>query len=201
MKFIAPLMAYIAVAIGSWWFHSAWGTLLGFHAILVGSLIITRPNIPVQSLFKSGHTKWIILSILLCGSSGLVLYLLWPRFGIADDLPAQLESIGLTSSTWPVFIAYFALVNPFVEEYFWRGYLGSRAENFSVHDAIYSGYHVLLLVGKAQVASIVFAFVMLTLAGWFWRQITRVDKGLLAAVLGHMAADLSILSTICWMCS
>jgi hypothetical protein len=60
---------------------------------------------------------------------------------------------------------------------------------------------VLLLAGKVQVASIVFAFALLTLAGWFWRQVTRDAKGLLPAVLGHMTADLTILLTIHSMCS
>ena len=32
--------------------------------------------------------------------------------------------------------------------------------------------------------------------GWFWRQISREDEGLLAAVLGHMAADFSILFAV-----
>jgi len=194
-------MAYVAIAIGFFWMHSAWGALLGFHIVLIGSLLIARPDIPITSLFKTSHIKWILLSILLCGSSGIVLYCLWPCFGITDDLPAQLKSIGLTASTWPGFIAYFALVNPFIEEYFWRGYLGSASKSFTMFDAIYSGYHMIILLGKVQIASIIFAFVMLALAGWFWRQVTRADNGMLAGVLGHMTADLSILCTVYWMYS
>jgi membrane protease YdiL (CAAX protease family) len=201
LKVLAPLMAYAAIVIGLFWMRSAWGTLLGFHVVLVGSLLIAKPNIPIASLFKSSQIKWVALSILLCGSSGILLYLLWPHLGIADDLPAQLETIRLTSSTWPGFIAYFALVNPFIEEYFWRGYLGSMSKKFSIYDAIYSGYHALVLIGKVHVASILLAFIILTFAGWFWRQATRADNGLLAAVLGHMAGDLSILGTIWWMCT
>jgi hypothetical protein len=47
----------------------------------------------------------------------------------------------------------------------------------------------------------VFAVIILTSAGWLWRQIAREDDGLLAAVLGHMAADFSILMVIYWMCA
>jgi hypothetical protein len=201
IKIIAPLMAYATVAIGIFWLQSAWMTLLGFHVAIISSLFIAKPNIPFSSLLKTHDKKWIALSILLSGCSGIGLFFLWPWFGIAEDLPAQLESMGLTASTWPPFIAYFTLVNPMIEEYFWRGYFGSTIQGVYIYDAIYAGYHALILIGKVHFASILFAFVMLGLAAWFWRQVTYKDGGLLAAVLGHMGADLSILLVVFWMCS
>ena len=122
--------------------------------------------------------------------------MLWDVFGVANDLPAQLKSIGLNSSSWPVFIAYFSLVNPFIEEYFWRGVLGDALKKITVGDFIYAGYHAIVLWGRLNPFSIVFAVIILAAAGWLLRQITREDDGLLAAVLGHMAADFSILLTI-----
>lgn len=90
----------------------------------------------------------------------------WSYFGFADDPSEQGESLGLKASTWPAFIAYFALVNPFMEEYFWRGYFGNPAKGLYIYDFVY--------------------------AGWFWRQVSREDHGLLAPVLGHMMADFTI---------
>ena len=43
---------------------------------------------------------------------------------------------------------------------------------------------------------IVYSIAVLILAGWFWRQIARADGGLRAPVLGHMAADFSILTAV-----
>lgn len=196
MKWIAPSLAYLAVGLGLFVFHSAWGALLGFHAAIIGSLLIARPNIPVSSLFKSKDFTWIASSVLLCGSSGFALFFLWDYFGVATDLSVQVNRLGLNSRTWIPFIAYFALVNPFIEEYFWRGYLGSQSRKFHVSDFLYSGFHALILIGRVHVGSILFAFIALALAGWFWRQIVRTDGGLLAPVLGHMAADLTILTVI-----
>jgi membrane protease YdiL (CAAX protease family) len=196
MKWIAPALAYLAVVLGLFVFHSAWGALLGFHIAIVGSLVMIKPGIPISILFKSTTIKWILLSLLLTGSSGILLYFLWDRFHVASDLPAQLERLGLTSSTWPAFIAYIAAVNPFVEEYFWRGYLGDPAGNLHTSDFLYAGFHALILIGKVPASSIVFAIIMLTLAGWIWRQIAREDGGLLAPVLGHMAADFTILLAV-----
>ena len=196
MKWIAPALAYLAVGLGILQFHSAWGALVGFHIVIIISLLIARPNIPLAVLLKNTKRKWIVLSILLCGSSGVALYLLWDTFGFPNDLPAQVKALGLTSSTWIPFIAYFALVNPWIEEYFWRGYLGSETKMLHVSDLVYSGFHALVMIGKVQTGSILFGLSMLVLAGWFWRQIAHENRGLLAPVLGHMMADFTILVAV-----
>jgi membrane protease YdiL (CAAX protease family) len=196
MKWIAPILAYLAVGLGLFVFHSAWGALLGFHVAIIVSLSIARPNIPVSILFKNKNLKWIIFSILLCGSSGIALYRLWNSFGFANNLSTQVESLGLNARTWIPFIAYFASVNPFIEEYFWRGYLGSESKHLNISDFLYAGFHGLILIGKVQPLSILLALSALVAAGWFWRQVMRADRGLLAPVLGHMAADLTILITV-----
>ncbi|MBI5945559.1 MAG: CPBP family intramembrane metalloprotease [Chloroflexi bacterium] len=192
-KWLAPIPPYLAVWAGLFLFQSAWFSLIGFHAAILLALAIARPNIPIKILFQSKHPKWILASVLLCGLSGVGLYFLWDVFGIANDLPAQLQSVGLTSSSWPALIAYFSLVNPFIEEYFWRAYLGSDRRGFYIGDVIFSGYHALVLINKVQFFSIIFVLVCITFIGWFWRQTWRKDDGLLAAVLGHMAADFIIL--------
>ena len=145
MKWLAPALAYLAVGLGLFKFHSAWGALLGFHVVIIVSLLIARPNIPISILITSTNIKWIIVSILLCGSGGISLYFLWDKFKFANDLPAQVEALGLNSSNWLTFIAYFALVNPFIEEYFWRGYLGNPTKSLHLYDFIYSGFHGLIV--------------------------------------------------------
>jgi membrane protease YdiL (CAAX protease family) len=196
MKWTAPLLAYLAVGIGLFVFHSAWGALLGFHAAIIVSLLIAKSNIPINILLKNKSAKWIFLSVLLCGSSSVTVYFFWDSFGFAKDLPEQIRALGLNKSIWPLFIIYFALVNPFIEEYFWRGYLGNNTKSLHTSDFLYAGFHGLILINKVQVGSIVFGLSMLVLAGWFWRQIYREEGGLLAPVLGHMAADLTILLTV-----
>ena len=192
----APILPYLAVWAGLFYFKNAWVTLIGFHIVILFVLLIVHPNIPTSILFKSKYPKWILASILFCATSGIGLYFLWDVFEVASDLPAQLKSIGLNSSSWPVFIAYFSLVNPFIEEYFWRGALGNKSIKLLVGDIIYAGYHAIILWGRVHPFSILFAVIILTSAGWLWRQIAREDEGLLAPVLGHMVADFTILLTI-----
>jgi membrane protease YdiL (CAAX protease family) len=113
------------VALGLFEFHSAWIALVGFHLAILLSLWIVRPEVPVGVLRISRNLKWVVASVLLGASSGVTLFYLWDGFGFASDLPDQVQALGLSSSNWIPFIAYFALVNPLLEEYFWRGYLGT----------------------------------------------------------------------------
>ena len=198
MKWIAPTLVYLAVGLGIFVFHNAWIALLAFHLVIIASLFLAKPNLPISVLTKSNNLHWVILSVLLCGSSGLTLYFLWEYFSVATDLSIQVESFGLNISTWPAFMAYFTFVNPFIEEYFWRGYLGNSTKDFSVSDLLYAGYHGLILIDKVQIGPIIYSLIALTTASWLWRQIAREDHGLLAPVLGHMAADLTILLAIYW---
>lgn len=201
MKWVAPFLAYLAVAIGLFQFHSAWIALVGFHLAILLSLLIARPELPIGFLFKSSNIKWILASVLVCASSGVTLFFLWDGFGFSSDLPDQVQALGLSSSNWLPFIAYFVLVNPLLEEYFWRGYLGSHSLNFTASDFLYSGFHGMILVNKVQLGMLIYGLAVLVVAGWFWRQTARLDRGLLAPVLGHMAADLSILIAVYWKVS
>lgn len=196
MKWLTPVLVYLALGIGLFWFRHAVLALLGFHLAIILSLILARASVPVGILFKSKDIRWVVLSILLCGSSGILLYFLWSDFGVTSDLPAKVKSMGLTALTWPPFIAYFTLVNPLIEEYFWRCYLGSPTRGLHISDFLYSGFHGLILLEKVQTGAIIYSLIVLAAAGWFWRQIARADEGLLAPVLGHMAADFSLLMAV-----
>jgi len=193
MKWLTTVLPYLAVGLGMFWFRNAWAALLGFHLAIILSLLIAGSSVPLRTLFQSTNFRWVLLSLAFSGSGGLILYLFWSTLGITSDLSGHVGSLGLNSSNWIAFIAYFSLVNPFIEEYFWRGYLGSPAKGPYLSDFIYAGFHALILVGNVPAGSIVFSLIVLVLAGWFWRQVARQDNGLLAPVLGHIAVDFTIL--------
>ena len=196
MKWLTPLLPYLAVGIGLFWFQNAWVALLGFHIAIIISLLLARSRIPIKDPFQKQSYS------LDCPEYPpfrwrrdfplFLLVLLWDW----SDLPAHVEALGLKSVNWTAFIAYFALVNPFIEEYFWRGYLGNPTKGLYVSDFVYAGFHALILIGRMPTGSIIYSLIVLVLAGWFWRQVAREDRGLLAPVLGHMAADFTILIVI-----
>jgi hypothetical protein len=192
-KQFAPILPYLAVWAGLFLFRSAWAALFGFHAAILMALALARPSLPIAVLFRSERFRWVAASVLFCLAGGAGLRLFWNMFGIVPDLPAQLDALGLNEPSWAGFIAYFSLVNPFIEEYFWRGVLDDGARGLRAVDFLYAGYHALILWGRVHFLSIIFSLTVLVFAGWFWRQISRLDKGLLAA-------DFSILTVVRWMC-
>lgn len=195
-KILAPALPYFAVWMGMFLFKNAWAALLGFHIAILLTVLFLRPSLSVRTLFKSRSQKWILASVLFCSTSGIGLYFLWPVFGVSDNLSTQLLAMGLTPVSWPSFLAYFSLVNPFVEEYFWRGVLGNDSLKPYFGDVVFAGYHALILWGRVHLVFVLFAVAVLVSAGWLWRQISREDGGLLAAALGHAAADFTILFAI-----
>lgn len=195
-KWLAPALPYLAVWVGLFFFNSAWAALLGFHSAILLVLFHLRPTLPLNLFFKPAKARYVFVSLLVCASSGVGLYFLWDVFAVAKDLNIQLAELGLKPFTWFGFIAYFTLVNPFFEEYFWRGVLGSDVRTFFIGDLIYAGYHIMVVWNKTHLLSILLMVLILTLAGWFWRQIYRRDGSLLAPILGHMAADFFILLAV-----
>jgi len=195
-KWFAPVLPYLAVWVGLFVFKNAWLTLAGFHLAIGLALILLRPTLKMGSLFTNQRPAYIFISMLVCSMSGAGLYLLWDVLEVAPNLHGQLISLGLNAQTWAGFIVYFTLVNPWVEEYFWRGVLGSDTTRVYIGDLTFAGYHAIVLWEKVPFGSILIALAALVFAGWFWRQLYRRDGGLLAPVLGHMAADLSILLVV-----
>lgn len=192
----AVVLVYAAVFIGLFWVQNAWSALFAFHAAILFSL--TRaPVISLSNIFRSTSIKWAAVSLLICGSSGVLIYYLWEYLGVATDLPAQLTQLGLNGPrSWGLFIAYFVLANPILEELFWRKQLGSDSRGLYISDVQYAGYHLLILLGKTSISTMIVSFAALVIAGWAWRQIAHRDHGLLAPILGHAAADLAILLAV-----
>jgi membrane protease YdiL (CAAX protease family) len=196
MKLFAPLMVYGGVILGLFFFRNAWAALLTFHLAIIISVLIAKPDMPLKILVTGRNLKWTLLTVILCGSTGVTLSFFWDKFGISRDIATSVETMGLTRLSWIPFIVYFTLVNPILEEYFWRVYLGSKSTNFAASDFWYAGFHGLILIDKVRTDMIVYSLAVLVLAGWFWRQIARIDGGLRAPLLGHMAADFSILTAV-----
>src|SRR5574337_964380 len=163
LKTVAPLVPYLAIPFGLFWAQRAWVALLGFHAGMLAVLWIERPAIPIAKLFhKEDNQVMLAACVIAGGSAGVLLYFLWPFLGGARSLPAYLASLGLTSAIWPFFLAYFCLVNPWLEEYFWRGYLGSPSKSITGVDLFFAGYHLLVLYGILSIGWLLLTAIMLT---------------------------------------
>jgi hypothetical protein len=154
---------------------------------------------PFRASLRSSRYYLLIVTALLGAAGGLLLYLLWPWLGIPSDLSRYLQSNGLSLEAWPYFIAYFVLINPWLEEFFWRGCLGSDSKLPVLNDLFFAGYHLMVLAGKVDFIWLIAVFIVLSLAAWFWRQANRWNHGLTSSIVSHFAADLTLILVIYYM--
>lgn len=195
----ATLVPYGTIGIGLLGLHNVWFSILGYHLGMIIVLLLAGPQISFRQVWRSRNYEILIVTSAFGGMGGLLLYLFWPLLGIPGDISQYLQNRGLTTAAWPFFLAYFILVNPWLEEYFWRSYLGSNSKNLTLNDLLFSGYHILVLVGVISVVWIIMVFVVLCMGAWFWRQANRWNQGLLASVVSHLAADATVIFAIYFM--
>jgi membrane protease YdiL (CAAX protease family) len=185
------ILPYCGVCFGMLTLRSAWGALIGFHLGLLPLLLSQRKR--THPLLAPVSPR-ILLPVALTGlAAGLGLWLAWPLAGIPADYPARVAALGLRENTWPPFIAYFTLVNPWLEETYWRGILGSDSRWLQPVDFLFAGFHIVIMALFAAPAWTLLGFSILTGAGWLWRQAARRANSLLPAALFHLLADFSIL--------
>jgi membrane protease YdiL (CAAX protease family) len=190
----APLVPYVAVLIGLYLFESGWASILVYHVAAVTVLATTgawRTRFrPTKRLAPALLTAVIVGSALV----GPVIYGAWSRVHLGDVvLNAELESLGLSGVAWTAFAVYYFTVNPVIEEYFWRGYLGSTRRGIAASDLWFAGYHVFVVVLFVGTPWILVSFLGLTAAAWIWRQIATATGGLLIPVVSHAVADASLI--------
>jgi len=201
INLIGAFVPYLAVGLGLRVFHNAWAAILAYHAVIVAVIFLSKPRIPFREIVRSSNHKWLILSAAIGACGGAGLFLLWPLLSIPPDIAVYIRSIGLTPASWPIFIAYYVLVNPSIEEYYWRGCLGSKAKRPVLNDFLFAGYHLIVLAGNLAVPWLAVVFLVLCGVAWYWRQISSITHGLLAAILSHLAADITVILAIYYLTS
>ena len=183
---------YVVIFIGMYVLPNAWIALLGFHLTLIVPLLPHLRTLPARLLHPVSPA--LLLAMALIGIlTGVGLWLLWPCFGVSGQYRAQLAALGLTG-TLPcaLFIGYFGLVNPWLEEAFWRGALADPARGLAPVDFLFAGYHLIILVSFVGPFWLSVVLCILVASGWLWRTIARVTGSLLPLVVCHMLADFSI---------
>ncbi len=197
MKPAQHLIPYFAVLVGLYLFESAWLTLLIYH----GSMLLVLWREKNLSEFRNLFSGWSTPTgggLFLFGLfAGATLFILGPRAGIqAGLMDPVLVRLGLGGAAFLPFVLYHSMVNPWLEEVYWRGHLGSRSKRPIPGDLLFAGYHLLVLSMFMEWAWLVVAFLVLGFAAWLWRQIATRHNGLSVPALSHLAADGSILFVV-----
>jgi hypothetical protein len=194
-RIIAHLVPFIAMGVGLYIVNNAWVAMLGYHLGMLVFLMIDRQGQIAKDLFRGGKVLPVLLALLAGASSGLILYAV-ARFSVPDNFTELLGRQGLRTDSWMPFMLYYSFINPVIEEYYWRGYLGSKTNKISMSDICYAGYHPLVLIKFIPWPWVLVEFGVLLAAAWVWRLTARMFKGLLIPVVTHFAADVSIIVAV-----
>ena len=192
----AVLLPYLTVGLGLYLGHSAWLAMGGYHlGMLILLYALHRPIQPFK--FHWTMSVSLLVGVTFLGSllAGVLVFLLWPWL---MKLPTAtfaslLATWDLTPSRWYGFVGYFCLVNPWLEELYWRGLLNSASGRTWETAGWFAGYHGLVLIPLLQWEWIVLILVILTITGWWYYQLMKLGRGLFGPILCHLAADVSII--------
>ncbi len=182
--------------VGMYILGNAWLAIGLYHAGVMCALKFGRggPKRCTKGMDKVGR---LYLLTIVYAAGGVLLYVLWPYTNIDSKTASeQLRNYGLNQQTWGYFFAYFCLVNPILEELFWRGYLGEDTRRPVMNDLFFAGYHALVLAAFADLIWIVPVIAACVLAGWLWRMLRMMSNELLIPVITHLAADVSIVIAV-----
>ncbi len=194
LKPLTPLIPYVAVAIGLYWFSSAWIAIVSYHLGMLLAVCMGRDS----RRKRVGRTSaWWYLSTIIFAMGGVIFYFLWPCiFHETAAIAARLQSFGIDSKLWPVFAIYFCCVNSLIEELFWRGYLQQDRRGLVLNDCAFGGYHAMVIAAFAGPIWCVPVFVACVFAGWLWRMMRQTTGSVIVPVLTHLVADATIVAAV-----
>ncbi|MCP4199823.1 MAG: hypothetical protein GY762_21980 [Proteobacteria bacterium] len=191
---IAPVLIYGAIYLGMHVLRSGWAAILLYHAIACLILTVARGWSFAAKLLRGWSPGigfgFVVVSLLV----GVVVYAAWSVMQLAPGSIADtVESVGLRGPALIGFGIYYAVVNPVIEEVFWRGWYGANCRWPVVTDVLFAGYHVIVVVLFLNTIFMAVAFCVLIGAAWLWRLCVRRYDGLLIPFASHAVADVGIM--------
>ncbi len=188
---------YTAIFVGLFVFKNAFAAISIYYVGIIIFSGITGGFRFIKSIFSGWDIRIAVFAVIMGVLSGVVVYMAWNLSALEGiSLKDVFAEYGLQGIRVYIFVALAILVNPVIEEVFWRGLLGVKDRRISWLDAAFVGYHVpaLLLVIKPLMA--ILAFIVLCGAGWGLRFIRNKLGGLIVPYFAHLAADISIVISI-----
>ena len=195
LKLISTAVPYAAVFVGLYLLKNAWIAIGLYHFGIALFLIADEPGKLLKSIRSGWNFTAAVVSVVVCALIVPVIFILWQYMQLENScLKTTLMNFGLYGSSWFFFMIYFSTVQPFLEELYWRGYLGSNHKYLSWTDLAFAGYHILVLAWFIKLPWLVIAFIVLTVAAYIWRYLASKLEGLAVVLLSHIAADISIIA-------
>ena len=201
-KYAATSSPYVAVVLGLYVFKSVFLALAIFYSAIVFFIVIKGGKGLLRTIFSGWNSLATVGSAIVCALGGVVIFLLWPYAKLENvNLTSTLAEYGLSGATCYIFVAVVTILNPLLEELFWRGCFQNDSTRPALIDVVFAGYHVLALVLVIKVPITILAFVVLFAASWWLRFMKHKLGGLAVPYIAHLVADVSIVAGIYFLIS
>jgi membrane protease YdiL (CAAX protease family) len=203
-------LPWLAAWLGSYVLHSAIASFLLYHALCATSAFLFRRKYGPRSGKPFHHRHWLLLGA-GCIAVCLLTYSLAGLLGALAD-PGRVEQglraqhIPFDRTSYICLFCYFGIVNPIVEEYFWRGtiYAALRRKHLRIRtcsniDAfLFGSWHWLIVrLFFPPVESLILTFGIIVVGELFCRFYERTRSLPALCLLHSLGADVPIL-VILW---
>ncbi|MEM9398623.1 MAG: CPBP family glutamic-type intramembrane protease [Verrucomicrobiota bacterium] len=198
---LAALAPIPAMLIGLYVMNSGWTALLLYHLFIILTLLLFWKKFEGAMLIRGWRPMLALGVCVVCAVSGFILFI--AKNLIIPDVSwyETLIKLSFYRDNFVLFIFYFSIVNPVLEEIHWRMIL-PRTNLFqrfplALH-FIFASYHILILALFLPWFLILPCVIGLMLAAWGWRWLVQKTGGLSIPILSHACADFSI--ALCVYC-
>ena len=175
-------------------FKSAWVAILLYHAAIFIVILATDRFMLFKRISRGWNWKIGLPLTILSALGGLALYYSWPVVGIQNPgLPRILGEYGLRGYSCQIFMIYYCVETPILEEVFWRGYLLAPGRYPSAPDFLFAGYHMIVLILFLKPLPVAAVFIALVLTAWIWRILALKFDGLAISFVSHLVAGVSVM--------
>lgn len=188
------VLPYIVIAFGLYFVSNALLAVALYFMIMSSTIVGFGDKETVKSLFRGWDWRIGIGLSLVSALAGLSLFILWPYLNKSGvDATEMLKNFGLENWQLIVFAIYLIFFNPFFEEMFWRSVLTTNTKADYIIDALFAGYHLLVLPFFLNNLGCILAYSVLILTSITWRYINKKYAGLAIPVVTHFIADFGII--------
>ena len=196
--FIVCLCSMATVAIGLTHFRNAWLALLLYHAVLLVALTLRKnPTFDWNELRRGFSFSYVCVATTVF--SLITIYLFQKLIALDPSgayIAKRFARVGLTPATFIPFVVYTIIINPILEETYWRGNYASTHRTAYLNDLCFGLFHLPIYAHYANLTVILGSIAGITLLGLFARMLAKRLDGLATPIIIHAMSDLAVLTAM-----